>query len=1303
MLGLGNILSKGGVIQKFPNEYSFNFDGSNDYLELPAMSPTGTQSIAFWFKTSVLHGGPIYTNVDATSNFTSIAIYDGKLQVTLADTQNSSPARETTNTYNDNNWHHAVVVREDTSTCSAIYIDGALATTNTSLTWYGTNSQDEHSIGHAKQGTYNYYFNGLIDEVAVWSTDIGASVVAKIGSKPVDLTKYSASNLKLWLRAGDKVLPESTTSIARADFTAEFDGGSDEIRIKDYTGMSVGGSDHTITGWIKFNALNSDSGYTGIIYNGQSRSSHGHVGINPTNYLIGGTGGGDAATWVTHQSSIDAGRFTTTGTWHHIAQVRIGNTLNLYKDGILVSSGSHSYTPHALDEEPAIGSGGGAEYFNGAVSHVGIFKTGLPANDIALMAKSRFTPTRDYMLKQVDFDGSNDYIDCGNDSSLQFSGSFSIGCWFKTTDASSTNEILVSKSDDGVSAGWLIRLNSSRKLDFSYVNSASGGVGVTISDTGSVVNDGQWYHVMFVHESGVGNRAYKDGALVNSNSTGTDLGSHSPNFHIGNQDHSTPRALACSVSAVGAYSDAKDADFIYAQYSKGLFGDWSADTNLVGYWKMGNGTGDVYPTIVDQSSNSNNGTMTSMTSDDVVQNMVAGYDLGSYNTSSVATTVDYLEFDSTDYIDCGTAIGSSLGDSYGNDLTISAWFKLASTGTSRGIFEIGAFTGAHGQINVWYSSVDSLMYRLNGGAWTRSVTFTDLGWNHVAIIYDASSESNSKLYLNGSSVGSTSGTFPSSLDLDGLKSIIGAIESSSYNWEGGIKSVGLYNVAKSEAEIQAIYNAGIDSSEVSNSGIINYWQLNNSLTVIDLVGSSNGTPSGTLSLGSYYRDGNYLISPVEDTKTAVIDVSNPVLSTEVNTSANASSPSNEADATTGWTTSSATISSVAEAYTSSYSLKVVTSVDNGYALVSSAWTVDNDSTYKLSITWKTDGTQTNEWRYGWGTSGASAQYGSTEVNGSTDWVTSVEYIKTTSTSLHLFVQERNSTSNALALYIDSISIKKVQGNIGKPTSMDATNFPYTSVLPDQSFFTGVNSPYNFIDLDGSDEYIVLGGSSPDTAFSISAWVFDTHASGSDYSAIYASNSTAIWFGVQNNSNGSVRLHINGNSNYADTPSGSFSSPSNQWIHLVGTWDGTNAKIYINEESQTLSVTGTLANPTANANPTIGTNDNSVGLNQWTGKIGQTALWNRGLLDTEVSAIYKLGRHGNLLDSYSDNLVGYWAMGALDALTGLSDVGNGTIYDRSGESNHGTATNTESADLQSPPNAEPEGYDIESTTRTTTTP
>ena len=56
-------------------------------------------------------------------------------------------------------------------------------------------------------------------------------------------------------------------------------------------------------------------------------------------------------------------------------------------------------------------------------------------------------------------------------------------------------------------------------------------------------------------------------------------------------------------------------------YNDGLPYTVAADTGLIGWWRMGDGTitGDsiaTFPTIPDDSTNSNNGTMTNMTSTD---------------------------------------------------------------------------------------------------------------------------------------------------------------------------------------------------------------------------------------------------------------------------------------------------------------------------------------------------------------------------------------------------------------------------------------------------------------------------------------------------------------------------------------------------------------------------------------------------------------------------------------------------------------------------------------------------------------
>ena len=70
-------------------------------------------------------------------------------------------------------------------------------------------------------------------------------------------------------------------------------------------------------------------------------------------------------------------------------------------------------------------------------------------------------------------------------------------------------------------------------------------------------------------------------------------------------------------------------------YNSGTPKDESSRSNLVGYWKMGDG--DTHPTLIDSSSNSNNGTMTNMSSDDIEANTSNG-------TSGTMTNMDSADF-----------------------------------------------------------------------------------------------------------------------------------------------------------------------------------------------------------------------------------------------------------------------------------------------------------------------------------------------------------------------------------------------------------------------------------------------------------------------------------------------------------------------------------------------------------------------------------------------------------------------------------------------------------------------------------
>ena len=864
---------------------------------------------------------------------------------------------------------------------------------------------------------------------------------------------------------------------------------------------------------------------------------------------------------------------------------------------------------------------------------------------------------RDNRFSVVDFDGADDFINVADSSSLDIGTSdMTISAWVNFNDTATT-QYIVNKMYSSV--GYYFRLQSNETLHFN-INDGSNEYYISTS-LPATITFGTWHHVAVTWNSTT-NKAllYIDSVTTTSGEQNNTIGdvSNSGALRIGMNTDALNLEFNGSMSSVSIYNTAKSAEEIYAIYQQGITYDESSLSGLVGYWRMGDDTSKAYPTIADSSSNSNDGTITNGASDDIVQQMVAGYDMGAFESIEELNGDLVTNGDMSNLADAGSngyAFIPSSGWSFkhsGSSGGESTQFSQSDNGALR-IFSnkegISYYT-----VGAKVSVTTGTLYKLTFDAKTNDASKTNLGVRY--------SNGNNMFYgNNGLDVGATLTT---------------SFQTFTYYFVPDADSNGG----------RAVHFGRTDGVSVGHTISVD--------ATIDNVSVKEVLQSADLS----------------DTHPAIIDVNEPVLGVEINTVANATSPTNETNATTGWESGvfASTISSVAEGYTGSYSLKVVTSINLGFAQTSSAWTVDNDSIYKLSITWKTEGTNTNEWQYGWGTTQTNGSYGIEVEDGSTDWVTSVKYIKTTSTSLHLYLQEKESTSNALALYVDSISIKKVQGNVGTMTNQDSADLVYSSVLPDQSFLTGVNSAYNLISLDGSNEYIDCGtgignflGDNYAGDLSISIW-FKSAGFGNDglfNIGDFSSTNGEITILIYNNELG---CHLNNIGWRVKVTS--FSDTS--WNHLFCVYKSgseSDTNMYLNGSSVG-SKSGTFPSASdidLNGLKTI-IGAYSSASTPFNGDMGQVAIWNKEL-SSDVGSIYNAGRHTNLLDSYSDNLKGYWAMSALDASTGLSDVGNGTIYDRSGNSNHGTATNTESADLASSPNAEPNGYAKGDTNRSTTIP
>ena len=168
-----------------------------------------------------------------------------------------------------------------------------------------------------------------------------------------------------------------------------------------------------------------------------------------------------------------------------------------------------------------------------------------------------------------------------------------------------------------------------------------------------------------------------------------------------------------------------------------------------------------------------------------------------------------MEFDGTnDYIDAGTGLGNSLG-TYTGDASISLWFKADTTTSNDGLFSITAFDDVvFGNLRINISS-NILYFVSSGTASYKYISFTDTtSWHHLVCVFKSGDITNSKIYLDGVDQTTTNvGTFPSSLSLTGLKTIIGAYHSINQVFQGKIDELSVFNTALTAQEVQSIYNA----------------------------------------------------------------------------------------------------------------------------------------------------------------------------------------------------------------------------------------------------------------------------------------------------------------------------------------------------------------------------------------------------------------------------------------------------------------------------------------------------------------
>jgi len=392
---------------KFDNAISF--DGTDDYIDVANESNfdferTDAFSLEAWIypASSASGNDTIIGKHDGNPNYRGYILYrndtDNLYFILRNDngSGNKIDILSTNNMVTTGSWHHVVVTYDGSSTGAGVlmYVDGTLQTKNIvtdNLTGTILNDLNLH-IGDRNDST-THRFEGLIDEVAVWNTELNAAMIQAQYERGLAMDTTTNNN------DGQILGPISTTGNTNLNEALLFDGVDDYVDIGDLTGTE-GNNALTVEAWIYPNDISATHYIAGKygpsgtpFYADRSWAllldSSGHIDFDIINAA------GDTRYRALTTDTI------STGQYYHIVGVFEDNvSLKIYINGSEASGYSTQETPplsttvRANNTNAQIGKyTGGGNYFNGIIDEVAIWNTVLSAATVAQHGSPASYPT----------------------------------------------------------------------------------------------------------------------------------------------------------------------------------------------------------------------------------------------------------------------------------------------------------------------------------------------------------------------------------------------------------------------------------------------------------------------------------------------------------------------------------------------------------------------------------------------------------------------------------------------------------------------------------------------------------------------------------------------------------------------------------------------------------------------------------------------------------------------------------------------------------------------------------------------
>jgi len=419
-----NTVTSGNSIIPFASTYSYQFNGTSQYLTVPNNAAfqfgTGEFTVECWVYPTAAADAAIYSKRATSSIYAGVSVHTtaaGFFAVFLANAGGTAwtISNTTVSAYSINTWYHIVVTKKTTLYGSHIYfyVNGSLkyrGTMNTGASVAIFDDAAAVAIGAGSSTTPSFYFPGYISNLRVvkGTALYQNQTIFTPPSRSLDTTQQASANIAAITNKSQVSLLLETAKLNYIDtslyshaitkggtppssvqspfltnpsgyFSNLFNGTSQYLSVPNGAVSSLGtATDFTLEAWIYPTTLTPGGG--GLSNGVALFGAYGATGtITGFSFFFLNTGALYFSSYVagTQQALQATNNFVTTNSWQHVAITRSGSTYRMFVNGVSVTfTGSIT---QSLDTTNPVNIGGLVyttyyDYFTGYISNARIVK-----------------------------------------------------------------------------------------------------------------------------------------------------------------------------------------------------------------------------------------------------------------------------------------------------------------------------------------------------------------------------------------------------------------------------------------------------------------------------------------------------------------------------------------------------------------------------------------------------------------------------------------------------------------------------------------------------------------------------------------------------------------------------------------------------------------------------------------------------------------------------------------------------------------------------------------------------------------